>query len=469
MTIATELAGRIHAFTFDGLPKAAVEWAKMGILDTVGVTLAGSREPCAQIALRVSDAAGPALMFGAARRLSVTNAALVNGTASHALDFDDCSNTLGGHPSAPILPGLFALADTMPVSGRDFIAAYVAGFETETRIARAVNFHHYDKGWHPTATLGVFGAAAAASRLLGLSAAQTATALAIAASFSSGLKANFGTMTKPLHVGQCAQNGVMAALLAREGMTASHDAFEHRQGFFDVFNGAGNYDAGAVLRDWAEPLDIITPGIAIKRYPCCGSTHPAIDAMLDLVNAHGLTPENVAHIVSWTHPRRLAHTNRPTLRSALDAKFSVQYCLARALVDRQVVLSQFDDGAYLDAQVAEVMARIEAAPHPQMSPTSTAHFGAEVTVTTTDGRRLAKAVDIALGRTSENPLPPSVLEAKYRDCAGRALTADGVNRSLDLLANLETLDRVAALSDVLAAGCAAASQPGGPAALARAS
>jgi len=165
--------------------------------------------------------------------------------------------------------------------GRDFIAAYVAGFETETRIARAVNFHHYDKGWHPTATLGVFGAAAAAARLSGLSAAQTATALAIAASFASGLKANFGTMTKPLHVGQCAQNGVMAALLAREGMTASHDAFEHRQGFFDVFNGVGNYDAGAVLRDWAEPLDIVTPGIAIKRYPCCGSTHPAIDAMLD--------------------------------------------------------------------------------------------------------------------------------------------------------------------------------------------
>src|SRR5580704_17545055 len=397
MTMATELARRIRAFTYDDLPDAALECAKTGILDTVGVTLAGSAEPCAQIMLRVCTTTGPALVFGSAQRLSITDAALVNGTASHALDSDDCSNTLGGHPSVPILPGLFALADAMPASGRDFIAAYVAGFETETRIARAVNFHHYDKGWHPTATLGVFGAAAAASRLLGLTAAQTATALAIAASFSSGLKANFGTMTKPLHVGQCAQNGVMAALLAREGMSASHDVFEHRQGFFNVFNGAGNYDADAVMRDWAEPLDIVTPGIAIKQYPCCGSTHPAIDAMLDLVDAHGLTPDNVAHIVSWTHPRRLAHTNRPTLRSALDAKFSVQYCLARAIVDRQVVLSHFDDDAYLDPLVAQVMGRIEAAPHPQMSPASTAHFGAEVTVTTTDGRRVAKAVDIAVG------------------------------------------------------------------------
>jgi 2-methylcitrate dehydratase PrpD len=133
MTIATELASRIRAVTYDGLPKAAVEGAKIGILDTVGVTLAGSPEPCARIALRVSGASGPALVFGSAQRVSVTDAALVNGTASHALDFDDCSNTLGGHPSVPILPGLFALADAMPVSGRDFIAAYVAGFETETR------------------------------------------------------------------------------------------------------------------------------------------------------------------------------------------------------------------------------------------------------------------------------------------------------------------------------------------------
>jgi len=275
-------------------------------------------------------------------------------------------------------------------------------------------------------------------------------------------------MTKPLHVGHCARNGVMAAMLAREGMTASHDAFEHRQGFFNVFNGAGNYDADAVLRDWAAPLDIITPGIAIKQYPCCGSTHPAIDAMLHLVHKHGLTPEHVAHIVAWTHPRRLAHTNRPAPRSALDAKFSLQYCLARALVDGQVVLSQFDGDAHLDARVTEVMARIEAAPHPQMSPASNAHFGAEVTVTTTDGRRLTKAVELALGRTSANPLPGSLLEAKYRDCAGRVLTAEAVNRSLDLLAGLETLTDVSVLGNALAAGCSAA-QPVEPVVLARAS
>jgi 2-methylcitrate dehydratase PrpD len=456
MTIATELAGRICAITYPDLPAEAIHWAKVGLLDTVGVTLAGAPEPCAQVALGVSPEAGPALVFGSRRRLSVSNAAFVNGTASHALDYDDCSNTLGGHPSAPILPGLFALADFADVGGAAFIAAYVAGFETETRLARAVNFHHYDKGWHPTATLGVFGAAAAASVLLGLSEAQTAAALAIAASFASGIKANFGTMTKPLHVGHCARNGLLAAQLARAGLTASLDAFEHRQGFFEVFNGAGHYDAAAVLRDWAAPLDIIAPGIAIKQYPCCGSTHPAIEAMLDLVREEGLTANNVAHVLSWTHPRRLAHTNRPTVRSALDAKFSVQYCLARAVLDGKVVISQFEDGAYLDARVAPMMARIEAAPHPDMSLASSApHFGAEVRVTTVDGRQFVRAVAIARGRTSANPLPQALLEAKYRDCAARVLSADAVARSLALLADFETLARVSALSDVLAGGCRA--------------
>src|SRR5690242_10679109 len=350
MQLADELARRSAALRFEDLPPQAVHWAKVGILDTIGVTVAGSTEPAARILEKaIASSGGASLVFGTAERTGALDAALINGTAAHALDFDDCNNTLGGHPSAPILPALFALADERPTDGRTFIAAYVAGFETECKLALGVNFHHYTKGWHATATLGVHGAAAAACHLLGLDAGRTATALAIASSLASGIKANFGTMTKPLHVGHCARNGVMAAMLARAGMTASHDVFEHRQGFFNVFNGADNYDADAVLRHWAEPLDIITPGIAIKSYPCCGSTHPAIDAMLDLVRAHRLTPENVAHVVSWTHPRRLAHTNRPSLRSALDAKFSVQYCLARALVDGQVVLSHFNDDAYLDA------------------------------------------------------------------------------------------------------------------------
>ncbi len=320
MTIAEELACRIGMITFEGLPAEAVAWAKVGVLDTVGVTLAGSGESCARIVSRVAaHSTGPGLLFGTGRSVAPLDAALINGTAAHALDFDDCSDSMGGHPSSPVLPALFALAGTRRVTGRAFLAAYIAGFETETQIARGVNFHHYEKGWHPTATLGTFGSAAASSHLLGLDARRTATALSLAASLASGIKANFGTMTKPLHVGHAARNGLMAALLAADGFTAGEDAFEHRQGFFPVFNGAGNFLVDAVLADWAAPLDILKPGIAIKQYPCCGSTHPAIDAMLALVEEHALTPTVVDRVDSWTHPRRLAQTNRPNPKSALDA------------------------------------------------------------------------------------------------------------------------------------------------------
>src|ERR1700722_5565094 len=249
MQLAHELARRSAALRFEDLPADAVHWAKVGILDTVGVTVAGSVEPCARIVGEVVAAGGTGAsrVFGTAERASALDAALINGTAAHALDFDDCNNTLGGHPSAPILPALFALADERLLDGRAFIAAYVAGFETECKLARGVNFHHYTKGWHATATLGVHGAAAAACHLMRLDAARTATALALASSLAAGLKANFGTMTKPLHVGHCARSGLFAALLAARDFTANAGAFEHNQGFLEVFNGPGTYDTARML------------------------------------------------------------------------------------------------------------------------------------------------------------------------------------------------------------------------------
>ena len=166
---------------------------------------------------------------------------------------------------------------------------------------------------------------------MGLSIEKTARALALAATFSSGLKANFGTMTKPLHVGQAARNGLYAALLASEDFTASADAIEHRQGFLRVFNGEGNFTTDPIVAEWGAPWDIVDPGLAIKQYPSCGSTHPAVDAMLMLVRENDLRPAMVTKIKSQTHPRRFAHTNRPDPRGALDAKFSVQV-LPRARV-----------------------------------------------------------------------------------------------------------------------------------------
>src|SRR5262249_10970836 len=331
-------------------------------LDTIGVTVAGSVEPAARILAAIAPPApGASLLFGSADRAGALDAALINGTAAHALDFDDCNNTLGGHPSARILPALFALADERPTDGRAFIAAYGAGLETECKLALGVNFHHYTKGWHATATLGVHGAAAAACHLLRLDATRTATALAIASSLASGIKANFGTMTKPLHVGHCARNGLFAALLAEQDFTANAGAFEDNQGFLDVFNGRGTYDAARILAHWGAPFDVVAPGIAIKQYPCCGSTHPALDVMLDLVRRHDLRAEDVARIECWTHARRLEHTNRPDPQSGLEAKFSVQYCLARSLTDRAIRIEHFEGDAFRDPAVSAILPRVHAA------------------------------------------------------------------------------------------------------------
>ena len=444
MTLAPELAKRINALRYEDLPPEAIHWAKVGILDTIGVTLAGSREDAARLVERaLVPGAGPSVVFGSDRRAGPLDAAAINGAASHALDFDDCNNTLGGHPSAPLLPALFALADDVGASGRDFLTAYVTGFEVETKIAMGVHLHHYTKGWHPTATLGTFGAAAACARLLKLSDDQTATALAIAASLASGIKANFGTMVKPLHVGHCTRNGLFAALLARGGYTANaNSVFEHKHGFFEVFNGASNYDASKILPAWANPLDIVKPGIAIKQYPCCGSTHSALDAMLGLARKHKPAADDIEGVDVWTHARRLEHTNRPEPKSDLDAKFSVQYCMARALLGRRIAIEHFDGKAYDEPAVRKLLPRVHAAPYTTAQFPADNHFGAEVKVTLRGGRVLAAKVDQPFGRTSDNPLPAALLKEKFENCSARVLPQDAIARLYTAIQGFENLKDV---------------------------
>ena len=451
MTLLEEIARKIAAIRYDDLPTEAVAAANRAVLDTVGVTLAGAGEPCVRIVAKtLGEGGGDCLIFGTGRRVSPLDAALVNGTASHALDFDDVSNSLGGHPSAPILPALFALAESRDSNGRDFIAAFVAGFEAETRIARAVHFHHYEKGWHPTATLGVFGAAAACCHLMKLKPAQTAQALAIAASCASGIKANFGTMTKPLHVGHTARDGLFAAMLAADGFTANAGALEHKQGFLMVFNGEGNFDAAKMLADWGQPYDIVKPGIGVKQHPCCGSTHPAVDAMLALRDKHSIQIGRVARIDSWTHPRRLAHTDRPDPQSGLDAKFSVQYCVARALIAGQIVLEDFENDNWDDETTRAVMRRIHAAPHPSMAADGAEYLGAEVKVTYDDGRIFEEKIGAALGRGPDNPLPAEALSAKFANCAARALPKNAIEPLAHILMMLDEAPSLRAVAGAIA-------------------
>lgn len=446
LPLARRLAERVCAVREEELPPEVVRACRVAVLDTVGVALAGSLEEAPRILERVlglgSDE-GPCLLFGSARRVRPLEAALVNGTAAHALDFDNTAKSLGGHVSAVMVPALLAAAEAHGSSGREVLLAHAVGYELGARLGRCVNPHHTEKGWHPTATLGVFAVAAACARLFALDVERTATALALAASLASGLKANFGTMTKPLHAGHCARSGLLAATLAREGFTANPAALEHRQGFFNVFEGEGHYEADRALEGWDE-WEIVQPGASYKLYPCCYSTHAAVEAALGLVHRHGgpFEPRSIARVEVAIPARGLAHTDRPEPVSGLDAKFSVQYCVARALLDGRIAFEHFEGDAYRDRAVREVLARVHAAPYRGAPFAEDDPFDAELTVTLAEGRMLREKVDRPLGRTSDNPIAPERLEAKFLECAARVLGPQGAAAACRAIGSFEQLGSV---------------------------
>ncbi len=446
--VLERLATRVRSFDTSLITDQAINLARIAIIDTLGVTLAGVAEPCSTNLLRtpgVATAPGVCTIFGTHIKTSALDATFINGTASHALDYDDFSQPMGGHQSAPLVAPLMALAEERGLSGLQLIQSYIVGIETEIRLARAVNFYHYDKGWHPTATLGVFGAAAAAGHMLGLDEKKLAIALAIAASFASGIKANFGTMVKPLHVGQSARNGLLAALMADAGYDANPAALEHKQGFFNAFNGAGNYEAEEIFRNWAEPLEILSPSMGLKQFPCCGSTHPAIAMALQLRQEEDIDLSRIQTVEIMPHGRRLPHTNNPDPQTPLAAKFSVQYAVARALTDGAVRLADFEGQAHFDPAVRAIMAVTQARPHPDMPDDSDEQFGAEVRITFKDGRVIARRINSLVGRGGTNPLSNEELWEKFYDCAKRVLPKQDVP---PLFERLESLEKVAEIRQV---------------------
>jgi len=448
-TLLQRLAERVLAFGPGRMTAKATALARTAITDTLGVTLAGSQEPCAALLLQVpgvAELAGPCTLVGTNRKTSALDATLFNGTASHALDYDDFSQPMGGHQSVPLVAPLMAVAEARRLSGAKLIQAHVVGIEAEIRFARAVNFVHYDKGWHPTATIGVFGTVAAVGHLVGLDQARLTTAFAIAASSAAGLKANFGTMVKPLHVGQSTRNGLLAVLLAEAGYDANPAALEHKQGYLNAFNGPGLFDAEKMFENWADPLEVVSDSMGLKQFPCCGSTHPAISMMLALREQEGIRAPDVAAIEIMPHARRLPHTDNPAPRTPLQAKFSVQYVVARALLAGTVRLAHFEGEAHLEPAIQALLAKTVARAHPGMADDSAQQFGAEVRVTLNDGRVLSRRIDNQVGRGGDQPMTSDELWEKFYDCARRALSKHDV---LPLFERLETLEKVGDIGDVM--------------------
>ena len=453
MSLCHSLADRITNSVIDFTDQHIIGSSNSAILDTIGVTLIGSRSEATTSvikALEVNNKPDGALIYGKKLKIGALDAAMINGTSSHALDFDDCNNTMGGHPTVPILAGLLANGEIMHASGHDLIEAYVIGVETICAMAKVLNFHHYEKGWHPTTTLGIFGAVAANARLQGLDVDKTATAIAIAASMASGIKANFGTYTKPYHVGQCTRNGLLAVRMADAGLTASPVALEAQQGFFEVYNGKGNYDPDRLLENWGTPFEIVDPGIAVKLHPCCGSTHPAVDAAIALKREHNLKLSDIQSVLSWTHPRRLKHTNRPVVNTGFDGKFSVQYVVSRALQNGKISLSDFSDDVVNEPEIKQFLeTKIRAEPHPKSKPDEKNVYYAELLITTKDGRHLQKFVDAPVGRDKDHPLPENALLNKFYDCCDGVLEP-GTELSLaNRLQNFQDVSDVTHISEFI--------------------
>ena len=451
--VTTEVVDFVLDLKWGDVPAATLTIAKEHILDTFGVTLAGSGETCAKIVretLVTGD--GSASVIGTTQRRPPYLAALANGVASHALDYDDTQLStspeavygLLTHPSTPVLSAATAVAEDTNASGQQLLLAYCAGVEVACRVADAIHPRHYQAGFHTTGTVGTLGAAAAAGRLLGLDRDQLATALGIAASMASGLRENFGTMTKPLHAGRAASNGVAAALLARNGYTASQHILEARRGFFNA--AGGGYDPEKIVGLLGKPFFLESPGVSIKPYPSGSLSHPGQDVILDLVRIHDIRPDQVERIEVGTNSNVLNALIYPQPRTDLEGKFSLQYSMAAALIYRKAGLREYTDEAVNDPRIQELLPRMIVQVDPELERMGYQHVRTRVKVVTNDGHEYAGEAEWAKGYPLK-PMTQEELEGKFLECAQVALSE---RQSVTALEAIKQIEHAATVESMIA-------------------
>jgi 2-methylcitrate dehydratase PrpD len=425
-------------------PDSARKRAADAFCDTTGVILAGVVEPAARIVRGTLDGHGRCHLLGTSRQASAGDAALANGVAAHALDYDDMCFVSMAHPSCALVPAALAAGEHSGATGQRVIDGYVVGFELECRLGSVMNPRHYHlRGWHCTSSLGTLGAAAAGARVMGLGTDAVAHAIGIAASLACGLKENIGTMTKPLHAGAAARNGVMAALLARNGFTASAEALDGPQGYLAAMDSEQPASALAqAVADLGSRWEIDQTGITVKLYPSCAATHPPLDALLDLVRRHGITPGDVEAIaveVDTMTPRLLIH-ERPA--TGLEAKFSMPFCAAAAVVYGHPTVDTFDEVHIRDARVQALMPKVSMRINPAFDAAANLSQ-AHVSVQLKDGRTVSRHADGARGYPGR--LSDEELAAKFLGCARRSLSQARAEAALAAVRSIGGADSLQAL------------------------
>ena len=418
---------------------------KSGLIDAIGVALAGWDEPVARTVFRHAEnvyRGGSSFVIGSDASLAPMGAALVNGVLVHALDFDDTTWSYIGHPSAVLLPAALALAEPKHASGSELITAYAAGFEVASRVGCRVVDVSETRGWHLTSVVGIFGAAAAAGKLLGLTGCTLSHAFGLAASAAAGLKANFGWMAKPLHAGMAARNGVEAALFADAGVTASPDVFDHPLGFFRAF---ANREIESDLANGS--LAIITDGIAFKQYPSCTGSHPVVEGALELRRDYDIRSKDVEHVMCGVTPEVPAELLYPIPEGPSQARFSMNFAVAVAIVEGQLKLEHFSTEVLSRPAIRELMECCETVVDPALvRPTGVRAPSGSIRIQLAGGKTVSSRVDSAKGNPG-NPLSRQDVLDKFESCAVRRLRDSSRVESLaDALLDLENVADIADLS-----------------------
>jgi len=445
------IAEFVTGFDLRNVPPAAIANARLALVDTVGVMLGGSVQPAAAIVhgLIEAEASAPAAtVVGTGLRTSVRLAALANGVASHAMDYD--FSYLMGQPVASLIPALLPLTEATDATSPELSAAFIIGFEVASRLCRANPDHTSLGGWHAVGTIGTIATAAACARLLGLQAAAIPNVIGIAVSMASGVPVNFGAMTKPLLAGHAAQNAVTAAVLGSRGYTASPVALEGRNGYFAAF-GRGFSQSPDVFLELGHSFDLAEHSFTIKAYPCGGLAHPAIDAALEIRDELGAAVADIVSVkVGITRYAALAiKTDYP--QSAESAKFSAPFLIARALVHGAPRIAAFTEAAIADARVRALAGMVSASIDPSLGDPTEIPRPARVAVVLADGRRIERVRGFALGSPGR-PMTAAQIEDKFFDCATQAVDRPRAERILAILAALGEAPSLAGLWPLLRRG-----------------
>ena len=444
-------------------PSEAVAIAKRCIIDGFGVMLAGSTQATSRILrghVRATDARADATAFGPeVFKTGAASAALLNGTSGHALDWDDTQLATSAdrifglltHPTIPPLVAALAIGERQHASGAQLLEAFLTGFEVECKIAEAIHPNHYKKGFHSSGTVGTFGAVTAVAKLLGLDQEKVAHALAIAASSASGIRVNFGSMTKPLHVGRAAQNGVVAAQLAAAGFTGGKDALDPPWGFFQTFSHGEGFDADRIVGKLGNPHTIVWPGVSIKPYPCGVLGHPTMDAMRRLVIGNDVRPDEIAAIRVRAGSNILNPLRYSIASNELEAKFCPAFMVGAIALRRKAGIHEFNDEFVRSAPMQQMMRKVQRVLDPNIEAQGWEKIRSTVEVDLTDGRTLVEHADERYRGGPDLPFTRAELYEKFSDCASLVLAETGIDEAFGMIESLENLANVGALVRSLSA------------------